>query len=162
MKDWVPLLQTMSWVVLIAIIIVLYRQKISFLLDAISERVIQGSSLKVGPVEIGELKAELSQVRSGLDEVNEKIGELFLATMARAMFQNLKKLSEGNFGKYEMSTGLERELYHLRDIGYIEVESIKAIPKSGVNLSDHVVVKPAGREFVALRESTVRSMPPPN
>ena len=162
MKDWVPLLQTMSWVVLIVIIIVLYRQKISFLLDAITERVVKGSSLKVGPVEIGELKAELSQVRNGLDDVNEKIGKLFLATMAPAMFENLKKLSEGNFGKYEMSTGLERELYHLRDIGYIEVGSIKAIPKSGVNLSDYVVVKPAGRDFVALRKSLARPTPPPN
>jgi hypothetical protein len=69
------------------------------------------------------------------------------------MYVNLKKLASGNFGQYEISKGLERELYHLRDIGYIKVTSIKAIPKSGENLSDHIEVTETGKMFVELRES---------
>jgi hypothetical protein len=43
------------------------------------------------------------------------------------MYVNLRKLASGAFGPYEMSAGLERELYH-------------------------VSITEAGRQFVALRE----------
>jgi hypothetical protein len=114
MKEWIPFLQTIAWIALISVLITVYRRKISVILDAVSRRIAEGSSLKVGPVEIGELKTELSQVRHELDEANDKIQKLFLATMAPPMFENLKKLTQNSFGEYTMSSGLERELYHLR------------------------------------------------
>jgi hypothetical protein len=76
-------------------------------------------------------------------------------TMSRPMYKNLRKLESGRFGPYEMSEGLKRELYHLRDIGYIEVQSIREIENrypEGENLSIHVEITKAGREFVKLRE----------
>lgn len=93
----------------------------------------------------------MKSFREGLEETNERISELFLTTMAPLMYENLKKLVSGHFGEYQMSKGLERELYHLRDIGYIDVPSIKAIPKNGTDLTEHVKITSTGRQFVELR-----------
>jgi hypothetical protein len=75
--------------------------------------------------------------------------------MGDAMYTNLKKIASGNFGHYKIqkSSGLERELYYLRDIGYIAVNSISNLPKDGDNLSDYVKITKAGKQFVNLRES---------
>jgi len=96
-----------------------------------------------------------------LAQINEKVSKLFLLTMSEPMFFNLKKLArrEG-FGSFEMEEPLQRELYHLRDIGYIEVPAIREIPKSGSNLSEYVKVTGAGREFVELREAMRESLWP--
>ena len=72
--------------------------------------------------------------------------------MSPAMFLNLKKLAGRRFGPYEMGAGLERELRHLRDIGYIDVRAIGSLPAKGDELSEFVSVTPAGERFVALRE----------
>jgi hypothetical protein len=37
---------------------------------------------------------------------------------------------------------------HLRDIGYIEVPSVRLIPRSGANLSEHVVFTATRRQFL--------------
>jgi hypothetical protein len=110
---------------------------------------------------------ELKEVRGQIKELAEQVSELFLVTMAPSMYENLKKLASGNFGKYEMSGGLERELIHLRDIGYIEniwleniwLENIwlENIPDEGPNLSPYVTVTDVGRRFVHLRESRLNS-----
>ena len=153
MTEFVPLFQTLLWILFALILILIFRPEIKLLRDVLEQRLRKGSSVEIGPIKIGELRAELDFVREGLNEVNEKVASLFLTTMAPPMYVNLKKLASGEFGPYEVSKGLERELYHLRDIGYIEVASIRAIPKSGTNLSDHVKVTGTGRMFVELRES---------
>lgn len=107
----------------------------------------------------GGLRTQLRDVRQRLDETNARIDRLFMVTMSPTMFENLKKLASGRFGPYEMGTGLRRELYYLRDIGYIKVESIRNIPTRGENLSDHVEVRPAGKEFVQLREAMEAEAP---
>lgn len=90
--------------------------------------------------------------RDQLEETNRKVQRLFVMTMAEPMFHNLKKLSTDHFGPYEMSLGLERELRYLRDVGYIRVPSVGAIPKRDDDLSKHVRITAAGRDFVQLRE----------
>ena len=95
-------------------------------------------------------------MRRELDELNAKVARLFLTTMSPSMYTNLKKLASGSFGTYEMNKGLDRELHHLRDIGYIDIHSIKAIPGSGTNLSEHVEVTATGKQFVDLRESVAQ------
>jgi hypothetical protein len=52
-----------------------------------------------------------------------------------------------------MNDDLKRELYHLRDIGYITVKAIRKIPENGTNLSDYVKITDTGKLFVNLRES---------
>ena len=131
---------------------VYYQKELKTIFIIIVKRLESGSPFKVGSIELGELKERVSRVKEELNELNEKVSSLFLATMAPQMFFNLDKLSSGCFGKYEMSDALERELYHLRDIGYIEVFSIHAIPKKGDDLSQHVNITHAGAKFVELRK----------
>jgi hypothetical protein len=97
------------------------------------------------------LRAELRSVERKVEEMNRKLDEVFLHTMSPAMFNNLNKLASEHFGEYEMGSPLERELRHLRDIGYIEVFSISSIPKRGKELSEYVKVSPVGHRFIALR-----------
>ena len=100
---------------------------------------------------------ELNEVRGKVEELSDRVAELFLVTMAPSMYENLGKLASGSFGEYEMSYGLRRELIHLRDIGYIEDILIDRIPEEGENLSPYVRVTDAGRKFLKLRQE---SLPP--
>lgn len=150
---YVPLMQTMLWIALIIVAGVTLRPEIAILRPLIAARVKSGSAVRVGPVELGELRQEVETVRSKMHDLNDRVYQLFLLAMSPSMFNNLKKLSSGSFGPYEMSGGLERELRHLRDMGYIDVEAIAAIPTKGSELLDHVRVTPTGRQFVELRDS---------
>jgi hypothetical protein len=97
---------------------------------------------------------ELSQVHQRLDDLLGKLAKLFTHTMSGPMYENLCKLaSPEGFGDYKMRDGLQRELYHLRDIGYIKAASIRNIPREGSNLSDYVRVLSTGKEFIQLREA---------
>lgn len=154
---FVPLFQTLSWIILLVSLLICFKAEIDGLRKLVIERFNKGSSLRVGPIEIGELKAEVSSVRRELGHINEKISGLFLATTSPAMYSNLQKLRDGNFGPYNKSGPLKRELYHLRDIGYIDVESITGIPETGPNLSDYVRVTQTGRLFIELREMVQRT-----
>lgn len=70
---------------------------------------------------------------------------------------NLRKIVSDNFGPYEISesSGLRRELYYLRDIGYIHVDSISQLPRKAENLSIYVKPTDTGRKFVSLREKYI-------
>jgi hypothetical protein len=153
MKDLIPLLQTLLWICFAFVLILVFRPEIKLIREILAERLKRGGAVEFGPLRLGELKAELNSVREDLERVNDRVAKLFLTTMAPLMYVNLSKLASGNFGPYEMSKGLERELYHLRDIGYVTIESIKAIPESGENLSDYVQVTETGILFVELRGS---------
>lgn len=152
MKEFVPLFQTLSWIILFIALIFAFRVEIDLLRKALTKRLESGGSVKIGPVEIGELREEVASVRKGLSDISEKISGLFLATMSPAMYFNLRKLREGNFGPYQKSKALERELYHLRDIGYIDVTVISDIPETGQDLSKHVKITETGKLFVELRD----------
>jgi hypothetical protein len=103
------------------------------------------------------MESELQHIHDRVDDAVAKIAQLFLLTMSGPMYENLHKLAQdGGFGAYSWSAGLERELYHLRDIGYIDVPSVRSIPRSGANLSEHVVLTTTGRQFLELRNAMER------
>lgn len=154
---FIPLYQTLLWVVVVFGILLVLRKDIVRLRDALVRRVEQGAALDVGPVKFGELRAEIRMVREDLSRVESVVAQLFLATMSEPMFRNLEKFASGNFGPYHLGDALARELYHLRDAGYIQVGSIRQIPQNGPQLSQFVVVTQAGRQFVELR---TRFLPP--
>lgn len=152
MKEIVSLLQTALWIGLIIYLVKNMLPEPDSLKEIIAKRLESGSFFKLGPVEIGQLKAEVDIVRSKIIEVDKKIARLFLAAMAPTMYSNLEKLASGKFGEYKKTEGLRRELYHLRDIGYIKVESITRIPNDGPNLSDYVKITNTGNQFIELRK----------
>ena len=153
MKEFVPLLQTVFWIAAVFALLFYFRKEIELVRKILTKRLESGSPIKIGPLEIGELRERVDTVKNELTSLNKKVSSLFLTTMSPYMYSNLKKFSSGNFGKYAISKGLKRELYHLRDIGYIEIKSITSIPKDGNNLSDFIKVTPTGKLFVELREN---------
>ena len=155
MKELVPLLQTSLWIAAVFALIFYFKKEIELVRKILSNRLESGSQIKIGPLEIGALRERVETVTNELTSLNKKVSSLFLTTMSPCMYSNLKKLSSGNFGKYALSKGLERELYHLRDIGYIEIESITSIPRDGNNLSEFINVTPTGRLFVELRDNNI-------
>lgn len=146
-----PLIQTVLWLVVALIALIVLRKEIRQLRTAIGIRLTGGAAVKFGPLELGELVEAVESVKGQVETLNDRVARAFLLSMSEAMYGNLKKLASGNFGPFEKTGGLERELRHLRDIGYIDISSVNAIPVSGENLSDFVTVTPSGRSFVSLR-----------
>ena len=104
------------------------------------------------------LKAELEVLQKRTSENEHAITELILLSMGEDAYLNLQKLATGAFGQYkkEPHMGLETELYHLRNLGYITLNKAKArsiheIPESGDELNDYIKVSDAGKKYLALR-----------
>ena len=149
----VPLLQTLTWVTLIGATILFFRKDIRLLLGETRERIKNGGGFELGPLKL--LEQRVNEVRGEMD-----VAQSFLLSMGDDMYGNLKKLASDDFGPYELheKSGLERELYHLRAIGYIKVRSIRGIPRSGDDLSQHVRATDVGKRFVELREKHANRM----
>jgi hypothetical protein len=149
MKDYVPLLQSALWVLLFLLMLLFFGPQIK-------ERLRAGGALKIGVFELGELRRDLDRVQDRVDDLGEKVAALFLATMSEGMYLNLKKIASGWFGEFRKSSGLERELRFLRDYGFIEIQSIGALPDEGPELCQYASVTEAGRRFVDLAEAQGR------
>jgi hypothetical protein len=105
-----------------------------------------------------EFQNQLDETKKQVDETKDKVEKLFLSTMSGPMYHNLRKLANPPFGAYYMTDGLKKELYHLRDIGYISIPpnglgSISKIPQKGEDLSMYVNVTNFGEEFIKQRET---------
>ncbi|WP_017318602.1 hypothetical protein [Mastigocladopsis repens] len=101
----------------------------------------------------GKLESKINTIGKKLATTKSRTDKLFLLSMSKSMYENLKKLAAGSFGSYQMNDVLERELYYLKDIGYIEVGRIRDIPYEGSNLSEYVKVTDSGKQFIELRKS---------
>jgi len=106
----------------------------------------------------GGLRVQLAALERKTSENEKAIVDLILVSMGRDAYRNLIKLARG-FGPYKMEPfiGLETELYHLRNLGYVNLDltkapSIREIPRSGDQLSDYIKVTPEGRRYIELRE----------
>lgn len=152
LPDLIPLLQSLLWVIFAISLIIYFRNDIQILRSELQRRIKSGDPFEVGPLKLLERKVEKVE-----NDIN--ITQQFLLSMGYAMYLNLKKIASGNFGPYEIAewSGLARELYYLRDIGYIRVDSISKLPKKGDNLSDYVRITNIGRKFVELREAFISS-----
>ena len=158
-EAYVPLIQTFIWVVGVLLVALIFRKQIVALRDSIDKRLTEGTAFKLGPLEFSELRQRVQRVEHNVDNLQERVSNLFLLSMSGPMYRNLRKLATGRFGPYEKSDALARELRNLRDQGYIEVWSIREVPKTGDELSEHVKVTEMGREFVSLREMIAASPP---
>lgn len=75
MKDWVPLLQSLAWIGLIVYAITKFSIHIESLFEAIKTRVQTGSSLKAGPIELGEDLKALEKVSASSTASPEPEGD---------------------------------------------------------------------------------------
>lgn len=99
---------------------------------------------------------DLETLRQRLDETDRRTSDLVRLVLPRDEFHTLRKLAGRRFGPYAMGGGLERELRHLRQLGYVDVPSIGAIPRHGGELAESVRITPSGERFVELREQLER------
>jgi len=105
------------------------------------------------------VRAELEVLQKKTSENDAAITNLILLSMGTDAYSNLQKLATGAYGPYkkEHYMGLETELYHLRNLGYIALKdktarSIYDIPGSGDQLSDYIEVTDQGKKYLELRE----------
>lgn len=157
LSGWVPFLQSLLWVTVIVAFAVCFRSNVRVIVESIAKRCEAGASVEIGPLKLRELRRDLDVVQRRVDDISNLTARLFLTTMSKPMYGNLTKLCDG-FGSYVKNGGLKRELYHLRDIGYVDIESIGGIPIEGRQLSDYVTVTEAGRGFVRLRRQVETSI----
>ncbi|MBR8835408.1 MAG: hypothetical protein DSM106950_15630 [Stigonema ocellatum SAG 48.90 = DSM 106950] len=102
----------------------------------------------------GNFETKLGTINKKIATAKARTDKLVLLSMSKSMYDNLKRIGSGNFGPYKMNDILEREIYYLRDIGYIDnVERIRSIPYEGNNLSDYLKITDAGKQFIELRKS---------
>ncbi|MBP5974422.1 hypothetical protein HW132_17205 [Brasilonema sp. CT11] len=102
----------------------------------------------------GKLDSKINSIGKKLSTTKARTDKLVLISMSKSMFETLKKLAGGNFGSYEMNDNLEKEIFHLKDIGYVDVGRIRDIPYKDNNLSDYVKVTDLGKQYIELRKST--------
>ncbi len=74
------------------------------------------------------------------------------------LYKNLRKNASDELGKYTLSEPFKRDLYFLRNSGFIEVNAISRIPPQGGNLSAHIRITSAGRQYIQTREVIERSI----
>lgn len=106
-------------------------------------------------------RVKLKVLQKKTSENEEAIIDLILGSMGDETYENFKKFarSEG-FGPYkkEHHKGLETELYHLRNLGYIKLKEkfhkipIFDLPESDSQLSDYFLVTETGKKYIELRE----------
>lgn len=154
-----PLLQTLLWIAFSLIIIIIFKKELSTIITTLEKSIKESKNLKIGPIEISDIKVNITELNHKISQLNDNIYEIFLLSMGPNMYNNLRKISSENFGSYKNlknNSGLERELYYLRDIGYIEVPQIRELPEKGNNLSDYVKITELGKQFVFYRENYLK------
>lgn len=95
-------MRTMLWITLVLVVVFAPFSDMARYRKTFVDRVAAGSPIKVGPVEVGELKRTVEEIKGQFSELSERVSDLFLVTLASPLYDNLKKLAKGNFGSYKM------------------------------------------------------------
>ena len=102
----------------------------------------------------GSFETKLGTINKKIATTKARTDKLVLLSLSKSMYEHLKRIASGSFGPYKMNDILEREIYYLRDIGYIDnVERIRSIPYEGNNLSEYLKITDIGKQFIELRKS---------
>jgi len=104
-------------------------------------------------------KVELRDLQKRISENERAIIDLIVHAMGDEAYGHLRTFANGPYGPYhkEHYMGLETELYHLRNLGYVVLNKKKAnsifeIPESGDQLSDYIEITEEGKKYIELRE----------
>ena len=158
-QSLIPLLQSLLWIIFSVIIIFVFKQELATIIKILEGKIKESKNLKIGPLEINDIKMHVDKLGHKISNLNDNIREIFLLSMGTNMYNNLRKIDSGNFGSYKnlkKDSGLQRELFYLRDIGYIDVSHIRELPEEGNNLSDYVKITELGKQFVFIRENFLK------
>jgi hypothetical protein len=140
-SELVPLIQTLIWVALLLAVLIFLRPEIILIRRVLTERVERGGAVKIGPLEIGELRDEIHHIEKRQGAIEERQGTLesrmvrMLITVLVTEFevQKLKGLAaEGPFN-VSFHWDMQNELKHLDAMRLVQ-------PREGyglVSIQDH-------------------------
>jgi len=112
--------------------------------------------------------AVLNHLLAGRVKAQEsKIAKLYALSMSEDAFEQLKKLSSGNYGGFwldpNLVVGLAAEINYFKILGYIKFKKVKDTRDLPIddhrneNLSEYIDVTAQGHAFIALREKALKS-----
>jgi hypothetical protein len=102
----------------------------------------------------GTFENKINSINKKVATAKARADKMVLLSMTKSTYDHLKRIGSGTFGSYKMTEILEREVYHLLDLGYIDnIERIRNIPYEGDNLSMYLKITDAGKQFIELRKS---------
>jgi hypothetical protein len=102
----------------------------------------------------GSFDNKINSMNKKVTTAKARADKMILLSMTKSTYDHLKKIGSGNFGSYKMTENLEREVYHLLDLGYIDnIERVRSIPYEADNLSAYLKITDAGKQFIELRKS---------
>jgi len=94
LKDFVPLFQSVLWLIVLLFFLLVFRKSIKTLLKALEHRIGKGSSVKIGPIELGEEITKLEYV----DE--KKGGKIAIGDEGKQREEHRKQLYANNDGLF--------------------------------------------------------------
>lgn len=95
MKEWIPLIQTLVWPVFIAIFLILCRNWVIGILDAIKTRIAGGSEFNIGPSGLSLGNAPKLAESTGKEELMlSKIETNNLESSSSSTFDPIQSLKE--------------------------------------------------------------------
>ena len=126
-------------------------------------------SLVLTDIELpGNWKLKFRELEREVSETRVDVANLYSLSMSDDMYNNLVKLSKGEFKGYFLDpngiSGFAFELRYLKVIGYIafdknpNVSGVGNLPngkQDHQNLSDYITVTEAGKKFITLREANL-------
>lgn len=94
LKDSVPLFQSFLWVIILFILILVFRKSIRKLFEAFEKRIGKGSSVKIGPIELGEEIKNFEYVD------DKKGGKIAVGDDSKNREEHRNKIYEDNDGLF--------------------------------------------------------------
>jgi hypothetical protein len=111
---------------------------------------------------INQQDAKIAQQEQRLDDLSARLAEVTEFSMPDFMLSILSRIrKEGDDDKFEYSrndSGLFRELVHLLNMGYVQIDNLDKIPDNGLDLRDYVKITDAGTRFLELRDLVQASL----
>lgn len=146
--DWVSVLGPMllSWPLLIAVVLIFFRQPIFGLLERISDRNVQKA--KIGPFEIEDTKQLYV----------DSLKLLFTSLISDKELNHLQQLNgQQDSYPYRSSPKLIEEIKNLHSLGFISTTTdLKELPDEG-DFKHHLELTEKSKKYLALREKLLEN-----
>ena len=122
LKAAIPIVQSILWIIVIFIIIIIWRKRFSSFFDSLSKRISGGSSLKIGLFELGEIKEKISKVNDRQNDQETILNAIKIALggiINKYELEHLKKIWKESDDIVRFGPHFFLEIEHLDSIGFL-------------------------------------------
>jgi hypothetical protein len=111
----------------------------------------------ISVLKFGKEGFEAEMVRTEIvGEVLSEVDQLFVRTMSESICARLQLLDGNEPVDYVLDDALQRQVYYLENLGYIEVSPELSLHDSGADLRSRIKVTNSGRNFLDLRRRVLQ------